>query len=58
MNQPSFFYCYNKRLSDFISTKGVQYIHVAQEPKSGKLYSLYLINEELQSAIDEYKQFN
>jgi hypothetical protein len=52
----SFFYCYNKRLSDFLGTKGIKYILVAIEPKSGKLFSQYLINSELQTALDEYKK--
>jgi hypothetical protein len=52
----SFFHCYNKRLSDFLGAKGIKYIMVAIEPKSGKLFSQYLINSELQMALDEYKQ--
>lgn len=52
----SFFYCYNKKLSDFLSAKGIKYILVAIEPKSGRLFSQYLINAELQTALDEYKQ--
>jgi hypothetical protein len=58
MNQKelSFFYCYNKKLSDFLSTKNIRYITVAIEPKSGKLYSQYLITDELQAGIKEYKQ--
>ena len=56
MNKSDFFFCYNKKLSDFITTKGIQFICVAKEPKSGKLFSLYFIDSQLQQAIDEYKQ--
>ncbi|MEC1720603.1 hypothetical protein [Schinkia azotoformans] len=52
----NYFFCYNKKLSDFLTTKGIQFITVAKEPKSGKLFSLYFIDTKLQQAIEEYKQ--
>lgn len=52
----NFFFCYNKKLSDFLSGRGIQFITVAQEPKSKKLFSLYQIDEQLQQAIDDYKK--
>ncbi|MED4374314.1 hypothetical protein P9274_01020 [Schinkia azotoformans] len=52
----NYFFCYNKRLSDFLSSKNINYICVAKEPKTGKLFSLYCIDSTLQQAIDEYKQ--
>lgn len=56
MNKSQFFYCYNRKVSEFLKSKGISYIHVAMEPKSRKLYSLYYINNELQSALNEYKK--
>lgn len=55
-NMKNYFFCYNKKLSDFLTTKGIQFITVAKEPKSGKLFSLYFIDTKLQQAIEEYKQ--
>jgi hypothetical protein len=56
MNRSDFFYCYSQRVSDFLKTQGVQFIHIAQEPKSKRLYSLYYIDSQLQAALDKYKQ--
>ncbi|QNG59433.1 hypothetical protein H4O14_16775 [Bacillus sp. PAMC26568] len=56
MTKSDFFFVYNKKVSDFLKSKGIQYICVAIEPKSGKLFSLYFINDQLQAALAEYKQ--
>lgn len=56
MNKSDFFFVYNKRVSDFLKTKGIDFICVAIEPKSQKMFSLYHINDELQQALSEYKQ--
>ncbi|WP_226087460.1 hypothetical protein [Mesobacillus sp. S13] len=50
-----FFYCYSKFVSDYLTGQGIFYIHIGMEPKSGKLYSLYYINDELQEALKQYK---
>lgn len=50
-----FFYCYNKRLSDFLTTEGIKYITVAKDIKKNRMFSLYIINKELQTALDKYK---
>lgn len=55
MNKGQFFYCYQKHVSDYLTSKGVNFIHIAMEPKSQKLYSLYYINQELQDALKQYK---
>ncbi|WP_169823946.1 DUF5659 domain-containing protein [Bacillus marinisedimentorum] len=52
----NYFFCYSKRVSDFLASKGIQFITVAIEPKTKKMFSLYEINEELQKALDQYKQ--
>ena len=51
-----YFFCYSTRVSDWLTFKGIRYICVAQEPKTKKLFSLYEINEELNEALQEYKQ--
>jgi len=51
-----FFFCYNKKLSDFLTENGIKYITIAIEPKSKRQFSLYFINEQLQQLIKEYKQ--
>ncbi|APH05854.1 hypothetical protein [Bacillus weihaiensis] len=58
MNKSDFFFVYNKRVSDFLKTKGINFICVAIEPKSQKMFSLYYINDDLQKALAEYKQLN
>ncbi|WP_162837351.1 hypothetical protein [Neobacillus vireti] len=52
-----YFFCYNKAVSDFLKSKDIQLITVAQDVKTKKLFSLYHIDEEgkLQKALDEYK---
>ncbi|MCC3645830.1 hypothetical protein JGK52_03910 [Cytobacillus oceanisediminis] len=52
----NYFFCYTKRVSDFLQERGFSFITVAQDPKSKKLFSLYLITEELQKALAEYKK--
>ncbi|MFV2046877.1 hypothetical protein CJ195_21855 [Bacillus sp. UMB0899] len=58
MNNKNFFFCYNKAVSDFLKDKGVQFITVAIEPKSQKMFSLYQVDDNLQQALNEYKQQN
>ncbi|RYI25181.1 hypothetical protein EVU96_24765 [Bacillus infantis] len=55
LTRSDFFYCYKKHVSDWLSSQGINFIHIGQEPKSGKLYSLYYINDELQAALSKYK---
>lgn len=56
MNNKDYFFCYNKRVSDFLKTKGIYHITVAQDPKTKKIFSLFEITHNLQRALDEYKQ--
>lgn len=55
MNKNDYFYCYNVNLSRFLTSKGIDYIMIAREPKSNKLFSQYPQTEELSKAINEYK---
>ncbi len=50
-----YFYCYNINLSRYLTSKGINYIMIAREPKSNKLFSQYLQTAELTKAIQEYK---
>jgi hypothetical protein len=55
MSKKDFHFVYNKNVSDFLKSKGINFICVAIEPKSGKMFSLYQVNSTFQSALDEYK---
>lgn len=50
-----YFFCYNKSVSDFLKSKDIQLITIAQDLKTKKVFSLYQIDETLQAALDEYK---
>lgn len=50
-----YFFCYTKKVSDFLHEKGFRFITVAQDPKTKKLFSLYEITPQLQEALAEYK---
>lgn len=52
----NYFFCYNKHLADYIRSKGIQYITVARDLKSQKIFTLFYINEMLQQTLAEYKQ--
>lgn len=56
MTKSNFFFCYNKRVSDFMYSKGIHYITVAMDIKSQKVFSLFEITPEFQQAMNEYKQ--
>ena len=58
MTKSKYFFCYNKRVSDYLRTKQLNFITVAIDPKSNKMYSMYEITPELQKALDEYKSIN
>lgn len=55
MSQKNYFFCYNKKVSDHLKDSGIEWITVAKDPKTNKIFSLYVINEDLQQALDEYK---
>lgn len=56
MSKKDFHFVYNKKVSDFLKSKNIDFICVAIEPKSKKMFSLYHKNYELQQALEEYKQ--
>ncbi|MGG3845576.1 hypothetical protein [Aeribacillus composti] len=58
MNNRNYFFCYNKNVSDFLKSKGIEFITVAIHPKTKKMFSLYKIDDILQKALNEYKEKN
>jgi hypothetical protein len=56
LNKHSFFYCYNKTVSDFLSSRNIKFITVAQDLKTSKIFSLYYIDSTFQEALSEYKK--
>lgn len=56
MSQKNFFFCYNKRVSDHLEASGIEWITVAKDLKTNKIFSLYVINKDLQQALDVYKK--
>jgi hypothetical protein len=55
MAKRDYFFCYNVKVAEFLKSKGVYFITVAKDLNTGKVFSLYEINEQLQKALDEYK---
>ncbi|WP_299831156.1 hypothetical protein [uncultured Metabacillus sp.] len=58
MTKSNYFFCYNQKVSQFLKSRNVFFITVARDMNTGKIFSLYEVNESLQKALDEYKQIN
>jgi len=58
MKKSNYFFCYNQKVSQFLKSKGVYFITIAKDMNTNKIFSLYEINDQLQNALDEYKQIN
>lgn len=54
----NYFFCYNKKVSDFLKTKEIYHITVAQDPKTKKIFSLFEITPSFQVALNEYKNLS
>jgi hypothetical protein len=50
-----YFFCYNKKVSDYLTMKGVKPITIAKEMRENRIFSLYKQTPELQKALQEYK---
>jgi hypothetical protein len=48
------YFCYSSKQSKFLSDKGIKYLFLAMDLK-GKPFSLYEKNDQLFSALTEYK---
>ena len=55
MPKDTYFFCYNKRVSDYLQQNGLHYITVARDPKTNKLFSLYKQTPELSRLLTQYK---
>lgn len=57
MKNQNYFFCYNKQLFKFLhDVKGIDYITTAKDIRTGKIFSLFEKGEDLQQALDEYKE--
>ena len=48
------FFCYSKKVSDYLHSKGIPLVTVATDPKTKRTFSLYVIDDKLQEALDQY----
>ncbi|WP_335871941.1 DUF5659 domain-containing protein [Bacillus sp. 2205SS5-2] len=51
-----FFFCYDKNLSTYLNEQGIKCVTVAKDIKKGRIFSLYIINSNFQSALSQYKK--
>ena len=57
MNKQNLFFCYDIKLFKYIkNVKGIDYLSVAKHPKTDKLFSIFYKSNELQAAINEYRE--
>lgn len=54
-NDIKFFFCYSKRVSEFLSSKGIPHVTVAIEPGTRRHFTLYVQNDLLSTTLNEYK---
>ena len=51
-----FFYCYNKQLFKYLhDVKGIEYVTVGINPASMKTYSQFIKTDQLNKALEEYR---
>ncbi|MFC0235511.1 hypothetical protein [Fictibacillus phosphorivorans] len=56
MTKNDFFFCYNKKLFSYLKdVKDINYITVAQSPATKQTFAMFFKNDDLQAALDEYK---
>lgn len=58
MQSEEYFYCYNRKLSAYLHSKGIRYIHKAKEINTDNIFSCYKVTTELSEALNQYKQLN
>lgn len=56
LRKNGFFYCYTRILSVYLKGCGISYILKANSIKDGNTFTLYYKTDELQKALNEYKQ--
>lgn len=57
LTQRDFFFCYSKKVSDFLTLKGVKYITKAINPGNGDYYALYHKSDSFSKAMDMYDEY-
>lgn len=56
LTSKDFFFCYNKKLAEKIKEANIPVITIAENIKTGKLFSMYEKTPKLQAIINDYKQ--
>lgn len=52
-----YFFCYSPQMANFLRhDKGIEYICKAKHTKTNKEFCLFVRNEQLQKAIEQYKK--
>ena len=52
-----YFFAYNRNVFKFLhDTKGIEYITIAQDPRTQKIFTLFENTEEVTQALREYRQ--
>jgi predicted amidophosphoribosyltransferase len=54
----NYHFVYSKRVAEFLTSKGLQHICVAIEPKNQRMFSLFEVTDTLQELLNQYKQIN
>lgn len=54
LTSKDFFYCYNKDLAMKIKGEGIPVLTIAENIKTGKLFSMFQKSARLQKVIDNY----
>lgn len=58
ITKDDFFFCYTRILSIHLKNEGIPYLLKAVSVKDGNTFTLYAKTEELQKALDKYKENN
>ncbi len=56
MNTPELFYCYDEGMMKYLQKQRHTYITKAYHYKTGRLFVLYFLTDELQSSIDKWNE--
>lgn len=58
LTHKDFFFCYTKKLSEFLRQNGVSYLLKANSVKDNNTFTMYVKSERLQELLDKYKQLS
>lgn len=51
-----YFYCYSRRLKDFLGIFGIKYLSIGIHPKTQKKYYLFEKNSQIDFLIEEWNK--